>query len=99
MTKQKNIARDDFQDMYDAEEDMYAMELNLSQHSEDFNPDELGPGVRDEDVSKLTAEEQEELSEGPQEPEWACADMPLEQYDPQLANGIPQDGSLCEEPA
>ena len=88
MTENKDTERDDFQDMYDAEEDMYSMELNLSQHSEDFSPDEPGPGARDEDERKLTAEEQDELCEGPQEPEWASADMPLEQYDPDMARSI-----------
>lgn len=76
---------------YDAEaepEDLEAMELNLSQHSEDFSPEEPGPGARDEDEKKLTAEEQDELCEGPQEPEWASADMPLEQYDPDMAKSI-----------
>lgn len=81
----------DLQGMHDAEEDMHRMELELSQHSEDYD-------------TKLSIEEQEELCEGPQEPSWeppegGCCDMSLEQYDPTLANGIPQDGSLCEVPA
>ena len=30
-------------------------------------------------------------------PEDGCCDMPLEEYDPTYAEGIRQEGSLCEE--
>ena len=65
-------------------EELYEQELKLSETTED------DPNLKD--------------GEGPQEPSWeppegGCCDMPMEQYDPALADGIPQDGSLCEVPA
>ena len=82
MTEDNDIERDAFQDMYDAEEDMYAMELELSQNSEYFNPGPEKPTVAaGKDVRKPKAGKQNEPCKGEQKPE--------------LAYGIPQDGSLC----
>lgn len=56
-------------------------------------PREISPFDSEAEPEDLAAMEQE-LSETTED---GCCDMPLEEYDPIYAEGIRQEGALCEE--
>lgn len=78
---------------FDAEaepEDLAYMELLLSSATEDFRHDDCKEGVRLDPLraygvpvdGSIFSDGADKQSDGPQEPECGCCDMPLDEYDP-----------------